>query len=331
MAGPTFNTPDDSDEFWESTGYGAAGGAAMGSQFGPVGALFGAGAGGVMGMFGLDMAGDNPSNQTDAYGGTGNPGEAAAQQLDAAQGTSSQFTPSLQYEYYTPDMAYQTPAAAYAYADPEAVNAQYAALDQLQEWGKGGLTATDMANMNQSQMNNAQAERASREAYMNQLQQRGMGGSGAELAGVMSGMQGQMNANAQEAIAMQVAAQERALRATEGAGNLSSGIRGSSFSEAYNRGSVWDEFNRGNTDYQRDLQQRNVETANEQERARVAGSESLWKQEQAAASLRAGQPIIPEANPFGDALQLVAGGAENWNTPDSEPEQDTSKDTKRYA
>jgi hypothetical protein len=267
-------------------------GAVAGSTFGPIGTAIGGGLGALFGLFGASEEED-----PDPYG-------AAAAGLDQHRGTSAEFTPQYDYEYVTPDMLYQDPATAYTYADPEAVQGQYEALDQLQEWSKGGLTETDMAGLSKAQMSNAQQERSGREAMMNQMEQRGMGGSGASIAAMMSGMQNTTNANAMDALSMQMAAQDRALRSTEGAANLASGLRQSSFSEAYDRGSAWDQFNRQNTDYRRGVQSNNVNRFNQQESARVAGNQSMWNQAQAVASLQSG--VTPDnSNPWADAAATM--------------------------
>lgn len=86
------------------------------------------------------------------------------------------------------------------------------------------------------------------------------------------------NANNAAGLSMQIAAQDRALRAIEGAGNLSSGIRQSSFDEAYQRGSAIDEFNQANTNYQQGVQQRDTDRTNAQEDGRVAGNQAIYGQ-----------------------------------------------------
>lgn len=192
--------------------------------------------------------------------------------------SAEDLTPNYDYEYVTPDMLLGDSQRGWAYADQDAVNAQYDALDQLEKWGQGNLTDVDMNNMRLAQMDNARAERSAREATMQQMQARGMGGSGAELAGILGGQQGMANANNAAGLSMQIAAQDRALRAIEGAGNLSSGIRQSSFDEAYQRGSAIDEFNQANTSYQQGVQGRNTDRWNQGQDATTTANENLYNQ-----------------------------------------------------
>lgn len=280
---------------------GAAQGAAAGSVFGPWGTVIGGVGGGILGAFGAGESADAQNAARDQY-------NQAVGGLQSAQMGPESAVPVYDYEYVTPDMLYQDPAAAYAYADPEAVNAQYSALDQMQQWGNGQLTQADMAGMQLGQMSNAQQERGSREAYMNSLNQRGMGGSGAEIAGVMSGMQNTTNANAMQALSMQVAAQDRALRATESAANMASGLRGSSYGEARDRASVWDQFNQANTDYRRGVQGANVDRTNNQANAIVAGNQTMYNQAKDVASMQTGVPT-DSSNPWATAIGGITNAA----------------------
>lgn len=186
-------------------------------------------------------------------------------------------TPSYEYEYILPEQELGDAQRSWAYADQEAVNAQYDALDQMQQWARGGLTDTDMNNMRLAQMDNARAERGAREATMNQMQARGMGGSGAELASLLGGQQTMANANNAAGLSMQIAAQDRALRSLQNAGSMASGMRDASFNEAYGRASAIDEFNRNNVENRRGVQGRNVDRYNRQEDRRTEGNRDLYK------------------------------------------------------
>lgn len=270
---------------------GGVSGAAAGAPLGPWGAVIGGGLGAAAGgLFGDD------SETT--------PSEEAYADLSGAVITDpSYLTPNYDYEYVTPDMLLGDSQRGWAYADQEAVNAQYDALDQLEKWGQGGLTDADMNNMRLAQMDNARAERGAREATMQQMQSRGMGGSGAELAGILGGQQGMANANNAAGLSMQIAAQDRALRAIEGAGNLSSGIRQSSFDEAYGRGSAIDEFNRANTGYQQDVQGRNTERYNAGQDAAVNANETMYQQQADLAGIQS------NVNPGRSGLDSILGAA----------------------
>jgi hypothetical protein len=171
----------------------------------------------------------------------------------------------------TPDYMYTDPTqyllsnseAGNAYADPAYIAAQNEALSQLTEWGHGGLTAADQARLQYGRMQEDQNERANREAILNQMEARGMGGSGASLAAQLSSDQGRANRLSQQDMEMQQAAMARALQSMNAAGDLSSQARSQSFGESYQRGSAIDSANQGNLDYLRGEEARNNQTYNQ--------------------------------------------------------------------
>lgn len=106
-----------------------------------------------------------------------------------------------------------------------AQDAQQRALDQMEQWSGGGLTAADRSMMESTRARDAQASGAARGAVQQQAQARGVGGSGLEMAGAMAAnQQGQQQASDQESAMMQ-GAQQRGLQATQYAGNLAGDMR----------------------------------------------------------------------------------------------------------
>lgn len=109
--------------------------------------------------------------------------------------------------------------------DPGSEQAQQMALQNLQQWGRGGLTGADRGMMEATRRRDEQAEGASRGAIQQQSQARGMGGSGLDYAAQLSGaQQGQQRTSDAEAQMMQ-GAQQRALSAIQASGQLSSQMR----------------------------------------------------------------------------------------------------------
>lgn len=110
-------------------------------------------------------------------------------------------------------------------------DAQMAALDQLQQWGRGGLTASDRGMLESTRRRDEQAAASQRSALMQQAQARGMGGSGLDYATQMQSNQaGQAMASDAESQMLQ-AAQQRALAAVQAQGQLGSQMRGQDFDQ----------------------------------------------------------------------------------------------------
>ena len=124
---------------------------------------------------------------------------------------------------FNPATAQQVGSNAYGniQTDPKLLQAQNAQLSALQQLSQnGGMNAADKANLASIQMQQNQNTNAQRQALQQNAQMRGAGTGGAALLGQMVANQG--GANNQSAQDMQVAgmAQNRALQASEGAGNL---------------------------------------------------------------------------------------------------------------
>lgn len=109
--------------------------------------------------------------------------------------------------------------------DTRGADAQMAALDQMAEWGRGGLTATDRAMMDTARARDEQASSAQRLALQQQAQARGMGGSGFDLASQLGADQAQQTRSSDRQTQMMAAAQQRALQAIQQSGQLGAQVR----------------------------------------------------------------------------------------------------------
>lgn len=124
-----------------------------------------------------------------------------------------------------------------AAADPQAIEAQKRALAQMQDiYAQGGYTAAERAQIDQTLAASAQQEASQRAAVQQQMASRGMGGSGAELAGALSAAQGGAETSRLQSGQIAAAGQMRALDALAASAGLGSEMRGQSFNEASTRG-----------------------------------------------------------------------------------------------
>lgn len=135
--------------------------------------------------------------------------------------------------------------------DPRLKQAQLAALASMQEIGSsGGMTATERAQLAKVQGEVAQADRGRREAILQNMRSRGMGGSGMELLAQLQSSQGATDRASQAGLDIAGMAQQRALQALTQAGGMAGGIRGQDFGEQSQIAAAKDaiaKFNAANT------------------------------------------------------------------------------------
>jgi hypothetical protein len=172
----------------------------------------------------------------------------------------------------------QRPESADVYADPYAIDAQRRALDEISQYGQGGLRPEDEQAIQKGQMMQGQYLRGQREAALDQAEMRGMRGGAAQLASDIGAQQGMAQALFMQNADINNAASDRALRALgmqEGAGQ---GMRRDSFSEGGFRANAVDNWRQGEVNYarqQRAAAHANLEARRQQTAATPGGAEEF--------------------------------------------------------
>ncbi len=116
--------------------------------------------------------------------------------------------------------------------DPRLENKQYESLGALDEIIQGGgMTAADQANLSRVGNQAAQADKGRRDAILQNMQARGMGGGGMELLAQLQSSQAATDRQSQESMDVAGMAQQRALDAIMQSGQLSGQMRGQQFGE----------------------------------------------------------------------------------------------------
>lgn len=117
--------------------------------------------------------------------------------------------------------------------DPTLREAQMSTLDRLSQIdAEGGLLLADEANLNRLTGKATRAAAAQNAAVRNDMQARGVGGSGAELAMQLSNNQAQAERGSQAATDIAAQAQQRALEAIMARGNMAGDVRAQDYGEA---------------------------------------------------------------------------------------------------
>jgi hypothetical protein len=147
--------------------------------------------------------------------------------------------------------------------DPSLRNAQTSALNILAQKGQTGFSPEDQAALNAVRDEINREAQAKQQTIMQNFQQRGMGGAGAELAAQLMEAQGSSNRMSREGIDVAGAASQRALEAMRQSAALGGDIRGQDFNVANTKASAKDQFQRFNVENQMARQQRNVNSRNQ--------------------------------------------------------------------
>lgn len=160
--------------------------------------------------------------------------------------------------------------------DPRLKGAQMSALDQLGELSKGGLSPSDAAAFELARRETESAAQARDQQLMQNLQQRGISGGGAEIA--MRRASGSEASDRQNTANLEIlkSAQQRALEALGQSANLAGNIRGQEYGEQSALAKSRDLINQFNVENQQRTSQSNVGLRNQaqaqnlNERQRIA-------------------------------------------------------------
>lgn len=262
---------------------GAGTGAAAGSVLGPVGAGVGAAVGLVAMLIGKALAaGDRQKAAELRAQALARFGDAVAPQLDS-------LAKSHLYE-----------------EDPALKGAQMGALNQLTQTGNGTLDAQGRAMQAQAQMEAAQSERGYSQGLDQQMQARGLSGSGLEYLGHQMGIQGAAN-SLYSAGTNAASAREQALISRMSAGASLAGQMRSEGQEANRAQDAIDKFNSGlqQKRWENDMRLREDKYAAE----RGAANDYLgYAKDTESAAIGAGQAI---GGGFNDAAKAYVTDPDN--------------------
>jgi len=188
--------------------------------------------------------------------------------------TPQVFTPTLRGEVPVVDSQFEGIST-----DPILKQAQLQALSQLQNIGsEGGLTAIDRAQLGQIQAEQQNVERGQREAILQNARQRGVSGSGLELASLLQGQQGAATRAGERGLGVAALAQQRALDAIQQAGALGGQIRGQEFGEQAQAAQAQDLLSRFNTENMINQQRENLAARNQATLGNIAARTQVGQQ-----------------------------------------------------
>lgn len=160
--------------------------------------------------------------------------------------------------------------------DPRFQQAQMDALSSLQEIGnEGGLTAMDRAQLNQIQTEQDTAARGAREAIIQNAAERGLSGSGLELMSQMQNQQDSATRASQRGFDVAAQAQQRALAALQGAGDLGGQMQQTQFNQQADIARANDAINQFNTQNRQAVSNLNTQNKNQAAQANLAEKQRI--------------------------------------------------------
>jgi len=255
---------------------GAQAGAAIGSIVPGVGTAIGSVAGGLLGgIVGLFSGNSAKKKAEAAY--------AEAERLIKEVGAGPDLAREIMLDQfkvegiYTPELEQkldlEMSKAAQIQEDPSLGSSQRKALEILSGAAQSGLGPEERAELAQLQDEQAAQTRGQEQSIIQDMQQRGQGGSGAELIARLNA--GQQSANRSRSAGLDIAAQasRRALEAAGQMGSLSGNIRGQEFD--INKAKADAEDLRNQMLYQNSvtMQTRNIDAKNAAERANLVNAQ----------------------------------------------------------
>jgi len=162
--------------------------------------------------------------------------------------------------------------------DPRLKEAQMSALEKLRQVGEGGLTLGDRAALGEVQRDTAREAQARQESILQNMAQRGAGGSGAEAALQQMASQAAAERQSRAGLAAAADVNKRALESIMARGTLSSQLRDQEFGEKSQTAKATDLINNFNARNSQDIQMRNVASRNAAQEANLTAAQRIADQ-----------------------------------------------------
>lgn len=230
--------------------------------------------GGLIG--GIASRGDSDKQQAaidDAYrilANIGYPPETAKELILQQYKEAGQLTPELEQQV---DVGHSK--VSQIQEDPKLKEAQTQALQLLKSRSQTGVGPEDRAAINQMRQQLATDQEGKRQQILQNMQQRGMGGSGAELIAQLNESQGSANQASAKGDDISALASQRALEALSNYGKMAGDVRTQDFSNASKMAGAEDDFQKFNTQNQIARQTRNVTSQNAAQAANLSNKQNI--------------------------------------------------------
>lgn len=159
--------------------------------------------------------------------------------------------------------------------DPLLEQQQMDALQQMSELSEGGLSERDKAAAREIRRSVAQDDAARRASVLQNMAQRGVLGSGMELAAQLDSAQDSAEAQSRASDELIKQAQDRALQALSQSSQMAGDIRSQSFDEQAQKARAKDAINQWNTSNRQSIMNQNTQNQNQAQLANLQARQAL--------------------------------------------------------
>lgn len=159
--------------------------------------------------------------------------------------------------------------------DPRLRQQQMAALEQYTQMAQGQMNPADQAAFELARQSAAGEQQARQNAILQEMQQRGQGGAGAELIAKLSANQSGAQMLQQAQLEQAQAMQQARMAALQQQANLSSGIRKQEFGEQSDVARARDVIAAANAQQQASIGSRNVAARNRAQEANLTNRQEI--------------------------------------------------------
>lgn len=193
-------------------------------------------------------------------------------------------------------------------------SAQNNALSQLEDIGNsGGMRLQDKADLQTALMQSQVQERAQRQGIEADMERRGMGASGFDVASQLQGQQTAANQLATNSLQTAANAQNRALQSIEDAGNMATQYQTNDFNQQAQKASAQDRINQFNTQNARDVNAANVGMQNYDQQQNLQNKQDIANRNTQVSNQEQMYNKSLAQQQFEDQSQVAAGMTGQYN------------------
>lgn len=160
-------------------------------------------------------------------------------------------------------------------ANPDLQNAQMNALNQLSQFANTGNTAQTQAQLNQAEQQVGAATQGQLQGIRQNMQSRGLAGSGSELAQQLSAAQGGANLLSNQALQAAAQNQQTSMQGNAQAGAMAGQMNQQQYQQALQRAQSADQRNLYNTQQQQAIQNANAGLSNQAQQQNLGTAQQL--------------------------------------------------------
>ncbi len=197
--------------------------------------------------------------------------------------------------------------------DPRLKSEQMAALAQISGFASGNPQAGDMAGFQLARQNAAGEAQAKNGQILQEMQQRGQAGSGAELLAKLKNSQNSAQMLATQDMEQAQAMQQARMQALQAQGNMASNIRSQDYSQDANLASARDNIAKYNAQNSQNVAATNVAAKNNAQAANLQNSQNIGNMNTGVANQQqmANKGLLQQQ--FNNQTTLAAGATGQYN------------------